>query len=143
MGAAAAPPAPSASLAAAAAAPKAPPTSTPVDAPPSVQLDVVLLFAARALRLASYGGLTVVLLLYLEALSLTPSSIGALLTAIFVGDVGVTVALTSHADAVGRRRTLMASAVLKAGAGVAFALSDQFWVLVRGGHHRRDLYEWE
>ena len=58
---------------------------------------------------------------------------GVLLTAILLGDLVVTLALSTRADAWGRRRTLVASAVLKVLAGVAFAFGTRFEVLLVAG----------
>lgn len=96
-------------------------------------LDVKVLFAARVARLFSYGSLTVCLLLYLEALGLSQGEIGALLAAIFCGDIGITIALTTQADAVGRKRTLLASAVLKTFAGAVFGATSSLPLLAIAG----------
>ena len=45
-----------------------------------------LLFATRSIRLFAYGGLSVVLVLYLVSIGLTESEVGLLLTATLLGD---------------------------------------------------------
>ena len=45
-----------------------------------------LLFATRSIRLFAYGGLSVVLVLYLVSIGLTESDVGLLLTATLLGD---------------------------------------------------------
>jgi MFS family permease len=92
--------------------------------------DVRLLFATRAVRLFAYGFLSVVLVLYLSALGFTEGRIGFLLTLTLLGDTAISLALTTRADRWGRRRTLVAGAVLMVLAGVVFALSRDFWVLL-------------
>jgi MFS family permease len=92
--------------------------------------DVPLLFATRSVRLFAYGFLSVVLVLYLSALGFTEGRIGLLLTLTLLGDTAVSVALTTRADRWGRRRTLLAGAVLMVLAGAVFALSRDFWVLL-------------
>jgi MFS family permease len=92
--------------------------------------DLVLLFATRTLRMAAYGGLAVVLALYLAAIGLDPTSVGLLLTATLAGDAIVSLWLAIHADRDGRRRTLMVGALLMVLGGVVFALTDQFAILI-------------
>jgi len=92
--------------------------------------DARLLFASRVARMFGYGLLSVVLVLYLVELGLDGASIGAILTLTLVGDAGISLWLTTHADRLGRRRILLAGAALMLLAGVAFALSDSFWVLL-------------
>lgn len=92
--------------------------------------DLVLLFATRTIRMTAYGGLAVVLALYLGAVGLDPGSIGLLLTATLAGDAVVSLLLTVRADRDGRRRTLMIGAALMILGGVVFAATDQFIVLI-------------
>src|SRR6185436_366284 len=99
----------------------------------SLTADGRLLFATRFVRLFAYGALSVVLVLYLVALGLTESDTGLLLTAILLGDTLVSLYLTTQADRIGRRRMLVIGALLMAGAGLAFALTRQMWLLVVAG----------
>jgi MFS family permease len=96
--------------------------------PPSP--DVRLLFATRAARLFAYGFLSVVLVLYLAEAGLDERRIGLLLTLTLVGDTAISLALTTRADRAGRRRTLVAGAALMVFAGVLFAATRSFWVLL-------------
>ncbi|BDU75564.1 MFS transporter [Mesoterricola sediminis] len=89
-----------------------------------------LLFLTRALRMAAYGFLSVVLVLHLAALGFGQGRIGLLLTLTLAGDTLISLLLTTRADRWGRRRTLAGGALLMAGAGAAFALSGDFWVLL-------------
>ncbi len=68
-----------------------------------------------------YGGLGVVLVLYLAAAGLDAAAIGILLTLTLVGDTAISLVLTTHADRIGRRRTLIVGALLMAVAGAVFA----------------------
>jgi MFS family permease len=95
--------------------------------------DAWLLFATRFIRLFAYGSLSVVLVFYLVGLGLTDSQVGLLLTLTLVGDVLISLYLTTHADRIGRRRMLMIGAALMAGAGLAFAVTRSFWLLVLAG----------
>jgi MFS family permease len=99
----------------------------------SLSTDGRLLFATRFVRLFGYGALSVVLVLYLVSLGLTESATGVLLTATLLGDTLVSLYLTTRADRFGRRRMLIVGALLMATAGVAFAFSQQFWLLVVAG----------
>ena len=92
--------------------------------------DARLLFLARAVRMFGYGALGVILVLYLAAAGFDAGSIGALLTLTLVGDTLISLYLTTHADQFGRRRTLVVGALLLVGAGVVFAWSTVFIVLL-------------
>src|SRR3990172_3654287 len=92
--------------------------------------DARLLFATRVARMFGYGLLSVVLVLYLVELGLDGASIGAILTLTLVGDAGISLWLTTHADRLGRRRILLAGAALMLLAGATFALSGAFLVLL-------------
>lgn len=92
--------------------------------------DVWLLFGTRIVRLFAYGSLSVGLALYLAAVGLTDAQIGLLLTLTLVGDTLVSLWLTTRADRFGRRRTLLIGALLMIAAGLVFAISDVFVVLL-------------
>jgi MFS family permease len=92
-----------------------------------------LLFFTRFIRLFAYGSLSVALVFYLIGLGLTESQTGILLTLTLVGDTVVSLYLTTHADRFGRRRTLIVGASLMAAAGLAFALTSNFLLLVLAG----------
>jgi MFS family permease len=92
--------------------------------------DARLLFAARAVRMFGYGSLAVILVLFLAASGFDGGSIGLLLSLTLVGDTVVSLWLTTHADRIGRRRTLVVGALLMAAAGVVFASGTGFLILV-------------
>jgi MFS family permease len=92
-----------------------------------------LLLVTHSVRLFAYGALSVVLVFYLSALGLTTAQIGLLLTLTLVGDTVVSLILTTRADRVGRRRILITGAALMAAAGLIFALTRNFWVLLITG----------
>ena len=109
----------------------------PTDRRPSIDTGLVaslrgldrdgrLLFATRVLRMFGYGFLAVVLVLYLDALGLDALTIGTILTLTLVGDTLISLWLTTQADRIGRRRVLVAGAVLMVVAGVVFAATS--WV---------------
>lgn len=99
----------------------------------SLTRDGRLLFATRFVRLFAYGSLSVVLVFYLTGLGLSEPRTGMLLTLTLLGDTVVSLLLTTRADRMGRRRTLIAGAILMAAAGLAFASTALFWLLVVAG----------
>src|SRR6202011_5294236 len=91
------------------------------------------LFLTRFLRLFAYGSLSVVLVFYLIGLGLTESQTGLLLTLTLLGDTAVSLYLTTRADRIGRRRMLIVGAILMAAAGLAFAFTHNFLLLIFAG----------
>ena len=73
------------------------------------------------------------LVLYLVGVGLTEPQAGLVLTLTLVGDTVVSLFLTTRADRFGRRRTLIAGALLMAAAGLAFASTTMLWALVVAG----------
>ena len=98
--------------------------------PATDRRDVPVLFSTRILRLFAYGFLSVVLALYLQAAGLSESAIGLLLTLTLVGDTVISLWITTQADRIGRRRMLIAGAGLMIFAGVLFAATHSFWLLL-------------
>jgi MFS family permease len=92
--------------------------------------DIRLLFATRILRMFAYGLLSVVLVLHLTASGLSESQIGLLLTLTLLGDTGISLLITTRADRRGRRRMLVLGACLMVLAGVLFAATRSFWLLL-------------
>src|SRR5215467_5367970 len=88
-----------------------------------------VLLLTRFARLFSYGALSVVLVFYLTGLGLSAARIGTLLTLTLLGDTLVSLCVTTRADRIGRRRMLIAGAVLMVGAGVTFACTSNFLLL--------------
>src|SRR5215831_12721872 len=92
--------------------------------------DAWLLLATRFVRLFAYGSLSLVLVFYLVGIGLSERRVGTLFTMTLLGDVLVSLFLTTRADRVGRRRVLVAGAALMTAAGVAFASSKLYGVLL-------------
>jgi MFS family permease len=92
--------------------------------------DIALLFTTRIIRLFCYGFLSVVLALYLTQAGLSEKTIGLLFTLTLAGDAGVSLWLTTSADRFGRRRTLIAGALLMMGAGLVFILTRNPFLLM-------------
>jgi MFS family permease len=95
--------------------------------------DVRLLFSTRILRLFAYGFLSVVLLLYLSEIGLSDNRIGLLLTLTLAGDTFISLGITTTADRISRRGMLLAGAVLVVFAGILFASTTNFLLLLIAG----------
>ena len=94
-----------------------------------VTTDIILLFAARIIRLFAYGFISVVLALYLSATGLSASGVGAILSATLAGDILVSLWVTMVADRIGRRNMLLFGAALMILAGIVFLLTtDPVWI---------------
>lgn len=89
-----------------------------------------LLFGTRLARLFAYGSLSVVLVLYLAQVGLSENEIGLLLTLTLVGDTAISLWITTSADRLGRRRMLFLGAGLMISAGVLFAITRNYVLLV-------------
>jgi MFS family permease len=92
--------------------------------------DIPFLFATRIVRLFCYGFLSVVLALYLAQIGLSEKQIGLLFSLTLAGDAGISLWLTTSADRFGRRRTLLAGALLMIAAGVVFILTKNAFLLL-------------
>jgi MFS family permease len=92
--------------------------------------DVPLLFVTRAVRLFAYGFLSLVLVLYLAAVGLDEARIGLLLTMTLLGDTLLSLWLTTSADRLGRKHTLLAGAGLMVLGGAVFAATGDFLLLL-------------
>jgi MFS family permease len=97
---------------------------------PGLPPDGRLLLFTRFTRLFAYGALSVVLVLYLTAVGMGTAQIGVLLTLTLLGDTVVSLWLSTRADRIGRRRVLVIGAALMVAAGVTFALTRNFVVLL-------------
>lgn len=91
--------------------------------------DFRLLFITRVARLFAYGFLSVILALYLEEIGLGERKIGLLLSLTLIGDVAISLWITTSADRIGRRRMLMLGAALMFLAGLVFASTGNFLLL--------------
>jgi MFS family permease len=98
--------------------------------PPHLSREVRLLFATRIVRLFAYGLFSVVLVLHLAAAGLSESDIGLLLTLTLLGDAVISLGITTRADRIGRKRMLLVGALLMVGAGLLFASTRSFPLLL-------------
>lgn len=96
----------------------------------STNPDTRLLFATRIVRMFSYGLMAVILALYLSAAGLSDAEIGLLLTLTLLGDTLISLWITTRADRFGRKRMLLIGSVLMIFAGVLFAFTRDFYLLL-------------
>jgi MFS family permease len=92
--------------------------------------DIGVLFITRSVRLFAFGAISVILVLYLKEVGLSEKEIGLLLTMTLVGDTLISLLITTTADRLGRKRMLIAGAVLMVLGGAAFALTQCFLLLL-------------
>ena len=85
---------------------------------------------ARVLRNFGYGFVAVVLGVHVAELGLSGAELGVLLAASLLGSSVFTVLVALRADQLGRRRSLQLFAAFMALTGAAYALTDQFWLLL-------------
>ncbi len=78
----------------------------------------------------AYGLLAVILALYLAQLGLSDAEIGLLLTLTLLGDTIISLWITTRADRQGRRRMLLIGAALMVFAGIVFAATRNFFMLL-------------
>jgi MFS family permease len=95
----------------------------------SLPPDGRLLFTTRIVRLFAYGFLSVVLALYLIVVVHDEQRVGFVLSLTLLGDAGVSLWITFVADRIGRRRMLIAGALLMIFAGVIFVVTENFLLL--------------
>jgi hypothetical protein len=84
-------------------------------------------------RARSDGAIATVFFLFCLEVGLSELDTGALLTCILLGDLAITLVMSTRADAYGRRSTLLAGSALKVLAGCVFGMSRSFGVLVAAG----------
>ena len=96
----------------------------------SANSDIRLLFGTRAVRMFAYGLLAVILALYLAQAGLSDAEIGLLLTLTLLGDTLISLWITTHADRAGRKRMLLIGAALMVFAGILFAATHNFYLLL-------------
>lgn len=97
----------------------------------SLTSDALLLFITRGLRMFAYGFLSVVLVLYLTAQGIETEQIGLLLSMTLLGDVVISLWITTAADRIGRRRMLLLGATLMTVTGAVFASTGNLlWLII-------------
>jgi MFS family permease len=92
--------------------------------------DIALLLGARFARMFTYGLVSIILVLYLTRVGFDERTIGLLLSLTLAGDLLISLWMTTRADRIGRRRMLIAGAMLMALAGVVFVSTSFFPLLI-------------
>lgn len=92
--------------------------------------DVKILLAAVFLRRASFGITSQVLTLFLVSLGISKTSVGLFMTLTLLGDTLISLGLTWYSEQLGRRVVMITGCVLMVAAGLMFAQSLSFWVLL-------------
>ena len=92
--------------------------------------DAYIIITLRSLRMFTAGIPSLILALFFSALKFSDSRIGVFMTLTLLGDVMLSLLLTLIADSLGRRKILFMGSVMMACSGVAFALSENFWILL-------------
>ena len=92
--------------------------------------DAVLLLLMKALRMYAFGYVAVILVIYLEEMGYNDVDIGWLFTLTLIGDMLISLLLTTRADAWGRKATLLVGAGLSVMTSVVFSMVTSFWALV-------------
>lgn len=84
------------------------------------------------IRLFSYGFLSVILAIYLSSIGLSDVKIGLLFSLTLLGDVFVSMWVTTKADKFGRKRMLILGSILMAITGIIFVFCKNPIVLNYG-----------
>ncbi|KAF7531425.1 hypothetical protein G7054_g8880 [Neopestalotiopsis clavispora] len=92
--------------------------------------DTKLLCLQRFVRMYAFGISFLVLVDFLSTKTFTESQIGLFMTLTLLGDVLVSLVLTSITDQVGRRRILLVGSGLMIVSGVVFAAVDNYIILL-------------
>ncbi|KAK9773433.1 putative Major facilitator superfamily (MFS) profile domain-containing protein [Seiridium cardinale] len=92
--------------------------------------DTKILCLQRFVRMFAYGASFLILVDFLSNKDFSDAQIGLFMTLTLLGDVVISLLLTSITDQVGRRRVLSAGAALMVASGVVFAIIDNYWILL-------------
>ncbi len=96
----------------------------------SAKSDVVLLFATRFAQMFAYGLVSIVLALYLTGIGFNQKTVGLLFSCTLAGDMLISLWMTTRADRIGRRKMLVAGAILMVLAGLVFVSTNFFPLLM-------------
>jgi len=92
--------------------------------------DVVLLFITRFARMFAYGLVAIILVLYLTQIGFDEKTSGLLMSLTLAGDMLISLWMTTRADRIGRRKMLVAGAILMTLAGLVFVSTNFFPLLM-------------
>jgi hypothetical protein len=85
--------------------------------------DFLIIYLARMIRMFTYGMISVIFIQNLYGKSLTTEQISMLQLSILTGDIIISFFLTTNADKIGRKNTLIVGAFLKLSSGIAYSYS--------------------
>ncbi|KAK3110552.1 hypothetical protein LTR53_015039 [Teratosphaeriaceae sp. CCFEE 6253] len=89
-----------------------------------------LIVLARTCRMFAYGTNSLILALFFAELNFSDYRIGLFMTLTLLGDVFLGLGLTLIADRYGRRKILFGGSFLMVLSGAAFAIFENFWILL-------------
>src|ERR1700761_451026 len=92
--------------------------------------DAWLIIFTRFCRMFAYGTNSLIMALFFAELGFSDPQIGLFMTLTLLGDVLLSVLLTLVADRVGRRRIMLLGSILMISSGAAFALFENYWILL-------------
>jgi MFS family permease len=98
-----------------------------------MEKDLIILILTKILRMFSYGAISVIFYNVLIYKGVEIKDVGILQSLISFGDIVISLYLTTRADKIGRRKTLIIGAMLKIFTGLCYALSDNFILLAISG----------
>jgi MFS family permease len=93
-------------------------------------IDACLLILSRTCRMFAFGAVSLTIALFFAELGFSDFRIGLFMTLTLAGDVVLGLLVTLMADGLGRRRVLLAGAVLMSVSGVVFSVFENFWILL-------------
>ena len=97
---------------------------------PTVERNGQVVVIASAIRSLDYGFISVFLGVYLDLLDFSPIQLGIVLSAVMAGGTLSNIVASWRGDTIGRRRMLVAMALLMGLGGVLFPLTEQTALLV-------------
>jgi MFS family permease len=92
--------------------------------------DGKLLLSARIVRTFAYGFLSIILAIYLKLVGFDEILIGLILSATLVNSVIFTLLASFYADRIGRRKVLLAYAILMSVSGAVFLATENYAALI-------------
>ena len=97
---------------------------------PAIDRNGHVVVVASAVRSLDYGFISVFLGVYLDLLDFSPLQLGIVLSAIMAGGALSNIVASWRGDTIGRRRMLVAMAILMGVGGILFPLTEQTALLV-------------
>ncbi|KAK5168004.1 uncharacterized protein LTR77_006571 [Saxophila tyrrhenica] len=92
--------------------------------------DIYLILFLRFLRMFAYGGAALVVGIFLYSIGNDGKQLAMFLSMTLLGDAVISYFLTVKADRIGRRRVLVVGSLLMTAAGVVFAISTNYYLLL-------------